>query len=230
MVGYDEDNPSPQHYQFELPGTATVSSGEQNPLIAGDAAAQNAIISAIAFAKGEINKVVLQRLRKKAQTEQLSSHEQEGLSRLSAPNPDARPWMTEDDFNVFSQTVIARTSEKLAQEDAVQSVGGEVEVVVITPDHGVAATAYGEDKSTLSHSDTATHFYSITCCEKQTKFQFDTEKDIREGYVQFPQNEEFVCSECGYSFRLTRDEFLKLRKESQDFESEVGLTSAVPLD
>jgi hypothetical protein len=170
----------PQHYQFELPGTATVSSAEQNPLVAGDPAAQNAIRSAFAFAKGEINKVVLQRLRKKAQTEQLSSHEQEGLSQLSAAKPD------DDDFSVFSQTVIDRTSEKLAQEDAVQSVGGEIDVVVITPDHGVAATAYGKDKSTLSHSDTATHFYSITCCGKQTKFQFDTEKDIRERYVEFP--------------------------------------------
>jgi hypothetical protein len=52
--------------------------------------------------------------------------------------------------------------------------------------------------------------------------------------LSFPQNEEFVCFECGYSLRLTRDEFLKRRKESQDFESEVGLPltsqEAVPLD
>ena len=202
VVGYDEGNMTPRHYQFKLPGTGTPSFFGDHVTFAGDPNAVDPTVLICPFR--EITKVVFARLKDKAQKVPLSLPEK---TFLSQGNGDPLAVMTEEEFIEFGKTSVQRVSQRLEQLDIVQTVGSEVDVIVVTPSDGVKAIEYGDDHQVLSNSDTATHFLAITCCEIRTKFQFDIEKSIRSGYLTFP--EQFVCGKCGYRMALSRDEFLR---------------------
>jgi hypothetical protein len=202
VVGYDQGNTTPRHYRFELPITGTSSFLEGPVNFEGDPNAIDPTV--LASALGEIANVVFARLKDKAQNVPLSNPEKTFLSQR---NGDPLEVMTEEEFIQFGKTSVQRVSQRLEHLDVVQTVGSEVDVIVITPSDGVRAIEYGDDHQVLSNSDTATHFLAITCCGIKTKFQFDIEKSIRTGYLAFP--EEFVCGKCGYRMALSRDEFLR---------------------
>lgn len=205
VVGYDCGIDNPQHYHFELPDNSEPYGNDHKVYVSGDLTHD-----VFESTKRKVAKSVRKRLGEKVRSKKkLSAYEQKGLTTLSRADGDPLEWMTIEEHIEFAKNLIKDTCESLTQDDAVQTVGRDTDIIVISPRTGVNPIEYGDDDPRLSDLEAATHFISVECCGLRNKFQLDTEKPLREGYRTLPSADDFVCSVCGETLPLseTKAEF-----------------------